>query len=199
MLREVEQLWRVEWSCGLSESAEEEGTENRGQSEPTTPTPPPLDRSVDGSASPSPPRTAHVEEGTTYDEGDDATAKFTGIAVAASDQKVGALSQDQGGDMSSSSARVCEGSLLLSHPAYTAFQATTLSRVQFAEHAAHFIKILYEAHFRAILKDFAKLSLSKVEEVLDYLNEAICEKIEDPKRPVLPLEVEVCMLALRRL
>lgn len=93
---------------------------------------------------------------------------------------------------------VREDALLLSHPAYTAYQSTTLSRVQFAEHALQFIRVLYEAHFRSVLRDHAKLSRSRLEEVLDALNEVLREKIEEPGRALLALELEVCMVALRR-
>lgn len=92
-----------------------------------------------------------------------------------------------------------EEALVLSHPAYTAFQSTTLSRIQFAEHAIQFIRLLYEAHFRSVLKDYAKLSRSRLEEVLDALNEVLREKLEEPGRSPLCLELEVCMIALRRL
>lgn len=91
-----------------------------------------------------------------------------------------------------------EDALTLSHPAYTAVQSTTLSRVQFAEHAIQFIRVLYETHFRNVLKDHAKLSRSRLEEVLDALNEVLREKLEEPSRALLSLELEVCMLALRR-
>lgn len=94
---------------------------------------------------------------------------------------------------------VLEESLHLAHPAYTAYQASALSRIQFAEHALQFIRVLYEAHFRTILRDHAKLSRSRLEEVLDSLNEVLREKIEEPGRPALPLELDVCVLALRRL
>jgi hypothetical protein len=73
-----------------------------------------------------------------------------------------------------------------------------LSQVQFAEHAIQFIRVLYEAHFRTVLHDHAKLSRSRVEEVLDSLNEVLREKIEEPGR-MLALELEVCIVALRRL
>lgn len=93
---------------------------------------------------------------------------------------------------------ITEEALMLSHPAYTAFQSTTLSRIQFAEHAIQFIRVLYEAHFRSVLRDHAKLSRSRLEEVLDALNEVLREKIEEPGRAPLALELEVCMVALRR-
>lgn len=93
---------------------------------------------------------------------------------------------------------VREEALVLSHPAYTAFQSTTLSRVQFAEHALQFIRVLYDTHFRTVLRDYAKLSRSRLEEVLDALNEVLREKIEEPGRALLALELEVCMVALRR-
>lgn len=91
-----------------------------------------------------------------------------------------------------------EDALTLSHPAYTAVQSTTLSRVQFAEHAIQFIRVLYETHFRNVLKDHAKLSRSRLEEVLDALNDVLREKLEEPSRALLSLELEVCMIALRR-
>ena len=93
---------------------------------------------------------------------------------------------------------VREEALVLSHPAYTAYQSTTLSRVQFAEHALQFIRVLYDAHFRTVLRDYAKLSRSRLEEVLDALNDVLREKIEEPGRGLLALELEVCMVALRR-
>ena len=91
-----------------------------------------------------------------------------------------------------------EDALHLVHPAFTAYQASALSRIQFAEHALQFIRVLYEAHFRTILHDYAKLGRSRLEEVLDALNEVLREKIEEPGRPALPLELECCVLALRR-
>lgn len=94
---------------------------------------------------------------------------------------------------------ILEDALHLAHPAYTAYQAEALSRIQFAEHALQFIRVLYEAHFRSILRDHAKLSRSRLEEVLDALNEVLREKIEEPGRAALPLELECCVLALRRL
>lgn len=91
-----------------------------------------------------------------------------------------------------------EHALHLVHPAFTAYQASALSRIQFAEHALQFIRVLYEAHFRTILHDYAKLSRSRLEEVLDALTEVLREKIEEPGRPALPLELECCVFALRR-
>ena len=64
-----------------------------------------------------------------------------------------------------------EPSLLLVHPALSAFQSTALSQVQYAEHALQFIRVLYENHFREVLRDQARLTRGKLEEVLDALYE----------------------------
>jgi hypothetical protein len=94
---------------------------------------------------------------------------------------------------------ISEDALKLVHPAYVAYQSSALPRIQFAEHALQFVRVLYEAHFRTILREEAKLSRGRLEEVLDILNETLREKIEEPGRPALALELECCVVALRRL
>lgn len=74
-----------------------------------------------------------------------------------------------------------------------------MSRIQFAEHAQQFIRVLYDSHFRTVLRDQGKFSRGRIEEIMDSLNDTLREKLEDPDRAVLKLEMDVCVLALRRL
>lgn len=93
---------------------------------------------------------------------------------------------------------VQEAPLHLVHPAYAAFQDSLISRSQYAEHALRFIRVLYEAHFRTVLREQAKLNSGKVEETLNALLEVIREKLEESGRPALPIELECCISVLKR-
>ena len=88
----------------------------------------------------------------------------------------------------------------LSHPAWKALRAGTLSRVAFSEHMIQLFKNLYENHFRALLREKGKLSKGAVEFVLDSLWDVIHSRIDDQNSNLLEgLELEVCIYALRRL
>lgn len=103
------------------------------------------------------------------------------------------------GLLSAASSPHSEDVLRIEHPAYTAYQATTFSDIQYAEHTLQFIRTLYESHFRSVLREEGKLGRGKIEEALDALNSTLLEKLEDASRPVLALEFDVCVVALRRL
>ncbi|CBQ70623.1 conserved hypothetical protein [Sporisorium reilianum SRZ2] len=95
----------------------------------------------------------------------------------------------------------CEAEpLRLPHPAWKALQAGTLSRVAFAEHMIQLFKNLYESHFRAILREKAKLSKGAVEFVLDSLWDVLQSRIDDQEPcPIAECELEVQIVALRRI
>lgn len=90
--------------------------------------------------------------------------------------------------------------LRISHPAWKAFQAGTLSRVAFTEHMLMLFKNLYETHFRTVLRERGKLSKGAVEFVLDSLWDILSSKIDDqhPNNPFEEVEIEVTVCALRR-
>lgn len=170
VLRAVQHQWRTEWSCGLVEAS----VDSPGAaSSPSSP-----------SLSPSTPT-----PGTPFAHREDV---FESLHHKLDEASV------YHKQPSSRHSPTQEEALLLAHPAYTAFQSTTLSQVQFAEHAIQFIRVLYDTHFRSVLKDHAKLSRGRLEEVLDALNEVLREKLEETGRAPLSLELEVCMIALRR-
>ncbi|CAD6584343.1 MAG: hypothetical protein CYPHOPRED_002669 [Cyphobasidiales sp. Tagirdzhanova-0007] len=175
VLRLVRHHWKVEWSCGLIDAAM---PDTPGVPSPSTPT-----------------SSSSIASGSTS-----RAVATTNLPLLAGGLKSAALSDAPRHTSAASSRPVSEEDpLSLSHPAYTAFQSTALSQVQYAEHALQFIRVLYEAHFRSVLKDHARLSRARLEEVLDTLNEVVREKLEEPGRATLPLEFEVCMFALRRL
>jgi hypothetical protein len=62
---------------------------------------------------------------------------------------------------------------------------------------AQLVKTLYEHHFRTVLAKRGKLSRSATEWVCDSLFDILKEKVEEGGLAVL--ELEVCVVALRRL
>lgn len=90
--------------------------------------------------------------------------------------------------------------LRLPHPAWKAYESGCLSRVAFTEHVIQLFKTLYEAHFRATLRERGRLSKGAVEFVLDSLWDALFSRIVDQQSAIVVhnVEIEVCVYALRR-
>lgn len=90
--------------------------------------------------------------------------------------------------------------LRLPHPAWTAYQSGTLSRVAFSEHMIQLFKNLYESHFRHVLRERGRLTKGAVEFVLDSLWEVLYSRIVDQEPNTMQdVELEVSLCALRRL
>ena len=89
--------------------------------------------------------------------------------------------------------------LKLPHPAWRALQTGSISAHEFSEHMLNMFKVLYESHFRIILRERGKLSKGAVEYILDTLWDVLHSRIDDlVHSPLFNFELEVQLMALRR-
>lgn len=90
--------------------------------------------------------------------------------------------------------------LRIGHPAVKAFRAGTLSRVALSEHMVMLFRQLYQHHFRKVLRTEGKLTTGTTEFVLDFLWDALKQKVDDHEGMGMEeVDIEVTMFALRRL